>query len=184
MALLYTVDEYEVKNYRNMPILAVSFAIFMAVIYGAAHLLLMYELPADNENVTTFKDSFWLCFMAASTIGFGDYYPVTDGGRTVIGSMFILGGVMLGTIIGLVGNMVMGFTDTGVKNRELRHQIDRLIEHNEEVEELVQHLSGQLTESHTMNETMYDHNKLIETKLDTLMKHVDETTELKMEITS
>ena len=182
MAILYSIDNYGVKNYRNTPILFVALVIFMLVIYIAAHLLLQYEIPADNENVTNFRDAFWLCFMAASTIGFGDFYPVTDGGRTVIGSMFILGGVMLGTIIGLVGNMIMGFMDTNVKNRELRMQLNELTKHNEEVEILVQNLSRQLTESHEMNESMYTHNKLIEKKLDVLMKHVDDTTpELKME---
>lgn len=181
MALLHSIDEYGVKNYRNFPILIVAFAIFMLVIYGAAHLLLTYEIHAINSNVTNFGDSFWLCFMAASTIGFGDFYPVTTAGRTIIGSMFILGGVMLGTIIGLVGSMIMSFTDTGVKNRELRLQVSELTDHNGQIESLVEHLSGQLHESHSMNEAMYEHNKQIEHKLNILMRHVDETTpELKM----
>lgn len=183
--ILYSVDEYGVKNYHNMPILGVALAFFFVVIYAAAHILLHFEVGAETANVTNFVDAFWLCFMAASTIGFGDFYPVTAGGRTVIGSMFILGGVMLGTIIGLVGNMVMGFMDTNVKNRELRLQLQELMEHNEQVELASTHLMRQLNESHKMNEDMFSHNKAIETKLDILMKHVDKTTpELKMESTS
>lgn len=173
--IFYRIDKYNVKNYRNLPILGIALFVFFLVIWVAAKLLLIYEVSSDHENVTSFEEAFWLCFMAASTIGFGDYYPVTTGGRFIIGSMFIQGGVMLGIIVGLIANAIMSFTDTNVKNRELKRQMHNLTGHNEKLEIY-------LADLHFHNETLYQHNKQIEEKLDILMKHVDDTTpELKME---
>ena len=161
MNIFYHDDEYGVRNYHDLPILLVSFVIFFMIVALSAKGVLYYEIQDDAANISNYTDSFWLCFMAASTIGFGDYYPITTGGRVIIGSMFILGGVMLGTIIGLVADMVLGFTDTNVKNRELRQQIDDLTNHNEKLEVTLSNLDN---------------------KLEILMKHVDDTTpELKME---
>ena len=176
------VDEYGVKNYRNFPILICAFAMFLLIVYTMGNMLYDVEINAPGANITKLNDAIWLIYMAASTIGFGDFYPVTFEGRIIVGSMFLVGAIFLGTIIGLVGNMVMGFMDTSVKNRELRLQLRELQLHNEQVEEATSHLMGQLTESHKMNEHMFDHNKQIENKLDILMKHMDEVTpELAME---
>ena len=175
MTIFYTVDEYGIREYRSFTLLVIAFAIFLTIIWFAAHGLLYFELPAGNGNVKTFGNAYWLCFMSASTIGFGDFYPVTTGGRMIVGSMFIVGGVMLGTIIGLAANMIMKFTDTNIKNRELRKQIHELTSHNEKLEAFLLQLKEH-------NEELYEHNVLVEKKLEILMSHVDETTpNLKMQ---
>jgi len=165
--IFYYYDEYNVKNYRNLPILLIFLCIFFTIIYFAGGLLLAFEAPAMTENVTNLADAIWLCYMAASTIGFGDFYPVTLGGRVVVGSMFLLGAVMLGIIIGLVHNMMLGWLDTSVKNRELRQHVQNLTDHNEKLESYLLKLQ--------------QHNEMLEHRMDILMEHVDKTTpELEM----
>lgn len=183
MANLFSYeDEYGIKNYRNFPILAIIFSVFVLVVYTMGNILYHVEINAPGHNITKLNDAIWLVYMAASTIGFGDFYPVTFIGRIIVGSMFLIGALFLGSILGLAANITMGFMDTSVKNRELRAEVRELREHNEQVELATSHLMKQLTESHKMNEDMFDHNKHIEAKLDVLMNHMDEVTpELKME---
>lgn len=72
--------------------------------------------------------------MSASTIGFGDFYPVTLGGRMVVAGMFYIGVGIVGFIGALIAERVLGFADTNVKNRELRHQNAEILAHNIELE--------------------------------------------------
>lgn len=136
--LFYSVDEYGVRNFHTSPILIATFLVFFGIIWFAAHGVLHFESFSTTANVTNFQDAFWLCFMSASTIGFGDFYPTTIGGRLIIGSMFVLGGVILGIIIGLVSSKIMSFTDTSVKNRELRKQNAAILVEMKEAKESYQ----------------------------------------------
>ena len=56
------------------------------------------ERRSPGANITTMGDSVWWAFTTVSTVGYGDYFPVTGTGRLVaIGLM--LGGV---TLVGVV----------------------------------------------------------------------------------
>jgi len=72
--------------------------------------------------------------MSASTIGFGDHFPVTLGGRMVVALMFYLGVGLVGFIGALIAERMLGFADTNVKNRELRQQNKDILAHNKELE--------------------------------------------------
>ena len=137
---VFTIDHYGVKNYR------LTFLSFLAVVilYGSiaalSPLLLWFELRAEGANIQTFADAFWTLQMSASTIGFGDYYPVSFGGRLIVALMFYLGVGLVGFIGALVADKLLGFADTNVKNRELREQNAVLLAHNRELERKIDRL--------------------------------------------
>lgn len=56
-----------------------------------------------NPNVNNFWDSYWWTWVTITTVGYGDIYPVTDGGRIVAILLMITGIGTLGTFIALVG---------------------------------------------------------------------------------
>jgi voltage-gated potassium channel len=72
--------------------------------------------------------------MSASTIGFGDHFPVTVGGRMVVAAMFYVGVGLVGFIGALIAERMLGFADTNVKNRELRQQNSDILAHNKALE--------------------------------------------------
>lgn len=119
---LYRVDEYGVKNY-NFAILAFFLFLVMAFLtISLGHIAYIFEVENSNSPVKSYSDALWLMVMSASTIGFGDVYPVTLVGRIAVYTMFLLGVGILGTLGAVFANRLFGFADTNIKNRELRKQ--------------------------------------------------------------
>lgn len=131
---VYEVDEYGVRNYRTRALAVLSVGFLYGVIALLAYLLLHFEQQSPDANITNYADAFWALQMSASTIGFGDFYPVTLGGRMVVAGMFYIGVGIVGFIGALIAERVLGFADTNVKNRELRKQNADILAHNIELE--------------------------------------------------
>ena len=131
---VYEVDEYGIRNYRMRALALLSVGFLYGVIAVLAQLLLFFELQSSDANITNYADAFWALQMSASTIGFGDFYPVTLGGRMVVAGMFYIGVGIVGFIGALIAERVLGFADTNVKNRELRKQNAEILAHNIELE--------------------------------------------------
>lgn len=137
---IYVVDHYGVKNYRLTFLSLLAVLILYGAIGALSPVLLWFEHAAANANIHSYADAFWTLQMAASTIGFGDYYPVSFGGRLIVALMFYLGVGLVGFIGALVADKLLGFADTNVKNRELREQNAVLLAHNRELERKIDKL--------------------------------------------
>lgn len=141
---IYEVDEYNIRNYRTRALAILSVGFLYITIAILAWVLLQFELESSDANITNYADAFWALQMSASTIGFGDFYPVTLGGRMVIALMFYVGVGIVGFIGALIAERVLGFADTNVKNRELRKQNTEILEHNIQLEKKMDRLLAQL----------------------------------------
>jgi len=142
---VYKTDEFNIKNYSAGFLALVAVAILYSLIALMSGVLLWCELDAPGANIDNYGDAFWTLQMSASTIGFGDHFPVSLGGRTVVAMMFYIGVGIVGFIGAQIADRVLGFADTNVKNRELRKQ----------------------------NTEILAHNKILEKKLDTLISALD-----------
>lgn len=131
---IYYLDDYGVKNYYTRFLAFASFGTLYLVIALFAYLLFHYEMQVTGSNITSYGEAFWCLQMAASTIGFGDVYPVSQEGRIITAAMFYIGVGLVGYIGAIVAEKVMGFSDTNIKNRELRLQNERIMQHNLELE--------------------------------------------------
>ena len=137
---LYKTDEYGIRNYSLLALGFTGIGLLYSVIALLAVALLQFEAGAPNGNINTYVDAFWTLQMSASTIGFGDHFPVTIGGRTVVAVMFYVGVGLVGFIGALIAERILGFADTNVKNRELRQQNDDILAHNKILEKKLDHL--------------------------------------------
>lgn len=126
----YSIDEFGVKNYNSFYLLLITITVLYSIIALFSFPLYHYELAAPNSNIHSYKDAFWTLQMSASTIGFGDFYPVTAQGRIIVATMFYIGVGLVGFVGAQFVNKFVGFSDTNVKNRELRKQNKQLLEHN------------------------------------------------------
>jgi len=142
----YTIDEFGIKNYKSRYILLLTVVTLYLIMAGAAQLLLSFELSDPNANITTYNNAFWALQMSSSTIGFGDYYPVTTAGRVIVMSMFYIGVGLMSFIGAQFINRFFGFSNTNVKNRELRKQNKEILEHNKQLEKKIDTLVSKVEE--------------------------------------
>jgi voltage-gated potassium channel len=57
-------------------------------------LVLFFEPGAPHANITTGGDAVWWGIVTVTTVGYGDQYPVTTGGR-IVGTFLLIAGVVL-----------------------------------------------------------------------------------------
>jgi len=125
---LHQTDEFGVKNYKTRYLALMGMAVVYLIIALCSGVLHYFEAQNPDANITNYGQAFWVLIMASSTIGFGDFYPTTLGGYVIVTIMFYIGVGMMGYIGALIASKIMGFSETNVKNRELRHQNARILE--------------------------------------------------------
>lgn len=133
----YTIDEFGVRNYNSFYLLIITILVLYGIIAILSLPLYQFESAVPNSNITTYKDAFWTLQMSASTIGFGDFYPITLEGRIIVAAMFYIGVGMVGFVGAQFVNKFVGFSDTNVKNRELRKQNKEILEQNKLLEQKI-----------------------------------------------
>lgn len=71
-------------------------------------LILHFESGVDGSNIATPGDAIWWAFVTITTVGYGDYYPVTTGGRIVAATLCVAGIGLFGTFSGMAANWLLG----------------------------------------------------------------------------
>lgn len=75
----------------------VLFLVIIVVEFGSM-LVLWFEQYAPGANITSGGDAVWWAFVSITTVGYGDKYPVTMGGRTAAVLMFWAGLTLIGVL--------------------------------------------------------------------------------------
>ena len=108
-------------NYKRFFI----FFVISAVIYIMLLMeLLNLEKTNPSANLRHFDDAVWYSIVTVATVGYGDYVPVTTGGRAIglifIGLSFTLYGLIIGRITNFMAtikeNQRLGYAGTDFKN--------------------------------------------------------------------
>lgn len=109
------------------------------LIYGAGTALLLIwqsslavldaERHAPGANITSFGDAVWWAFCTVTTVGYGDYTPVTAQGRVVAVLLMIGGVVLVGLITATFASWVLERATRGHEDQvpATRADIERVI---------------------------------------------------------
>lgn len=80
--------------------------------FVGALLVVYFERQSPEANITSFGNALWWVGETVSTVGYGDYYPVTVGGRIVAVLLFI-NGVALVSV--LTAGLAQSYTSSEAK---------------------------------------------------------------------
>ncbi|RYD20135.1 MAG: ion transporter [Verrucomicrobiaceae bacterium] len=78
-------------------------------------IILNLEKDEPNANIKTPSDALWWSVVTVTTVGYGDRYPVTDGGRVVAAVLMTAGVGLFGTFTGFVASM---FVEPDIRREE------------------------------------------------------------------
>jgi voltage-gated potassium channel len=84
----------------------VIFLVFVNLEF-ATMAVLAFEDNAPGADITTAGDALWWGIVTMTTVGYGDYAPVTDGGRFVGAFLMIVGVGLFGVIAAFAANLFL-----------------------------------------------------------------------------
>lgn len=88
------------------------------VLATASTLVLQFESQSAEANITTGWDAFWYSIVTITTVGYGDFYPVSYWGRITAIFVMIAGVGLIGVIASLLSGFLIGDQDDSEPEEE------------------------------------------------------------------
>ena len=70
--------------------------------------MLQFESRSPNANITTGGDALWYAIVSITTVGYGDFYPVTTAGRTTAIFIMFMGVGIIGALASILASLLVG----------------------------------------------------------------------------
>ncbi|GGF12448.1 potassium channel family protein [Subtercola lobariae] len=104
------------------------FSTLILAIYVGALGVLDAEQNASGANIRTLGDALWWAVVTVTTVGYGDFVPVTPQGRFVAAALMLSGVALIGTITGTLASFLSEKTRAGDASRVAasQKQVDEL----------------------------------------------------------
>jgi voltage-gated potassium channel len=98
----------DVVQYRSQYALFITLLAAILVLTTASLLVLQFESQSPQANIRTGGESIWYSIVTITTVGYGDYYPVTTGGR-IAGVFIMMAGVgIIGALASILASVLIG----------------------------------------------------------------------------
>jgi voltage-gated potassium channel len=93
-----------------------------ATLFVGAWLVLLFEQNAKGSNIHTYPDALWWAIVTVTTVGYGDRYPTTEGGRAVAVVLMLLGISLIGVLTATIASVfVKEHTDANKEEYQKGH---------------------------------------------------------------
>jgi voltage-gated potassium channel len=134
----------DVLKNRSQYTAFITILLTIIILATASVLVLQFEGQAPDAKITTGRDAFWYSIVTITTVGYGDYYPVTAGGR--ITAMFIMfaGVGIIGVLASILSSILVGEPSISVEEDLLA------VEAKPKVEEEIAAIKAELAAMHQL----------------------------------
>ena len=129
------------------------YAVTFVVLFGALFTL-MFEIDAPGANIQSFGDATWWAFVTVTTVGYGDFTPVTVPGRVIAVLIMFTGAAAVGAVTAAVASRFInsGNAASAAASQETQEsqakvadsKLDELIVHLKSMEQEVRHIADRL----------------------------------------
>jgi voltage-gated potassium channel len=86
----------------------ITILLTILVLTVAGVLVLQFESKAPNANITTGGDALWYSIVTITTVGYGDFYPVTTAGRITAIFIMFMGVGIIGALASILASLLVG----------------------------------------------------------------------------
>jgi voltage-gated potassium channel len=94
-----------------------------ATLFLGAWLVLLFEENTKSSNIHSYPDALWWAIVTVTTVGYGDRYPVSEGGRAVAAILMLLGIGLIGVLTATVASVfVKEHTDANKEEYRKGHE--------------------------------------------------------------
>lgn len=94
-----------------------------ATLFLGAWLVLLFEENAKGSNIHSYPDALWWAIVTVTTVGYGDRYPASEGGRAVAVVLMLLGIGLIGVLTATVASVfVKEHTDANKEEYRKGHE--------------------------------------------------------------
>ncbi|MCL1058761.1 potassium channel family protein [Shewanella gelidimarina] len=90
---------------RRQATLASLLVALVTILTFASVLVLIVESGVEGANIETAEDAIWWALVTISTVGYGDYYPITTAGHIIGGFVIVCGVSFFGVISGYMASV-------------------------------------------------------------------------------
>lgn len=118
----------------------VSASVVLLILIGSLAVL-DAERHAPGATITTFRKALWWTFVTITTVGYGDYSPVTPTGRLIAMGVMLAGIALIGVVTATLASWIVDqvSAEEQKSTNVTRDQIGELDQRLHHIEELITH---------------------------------------------
>jgi voltage-gated potassium channel len=95
----------------------------VGLLFLGAWLVLLFEKNAAGSNIHSYHDAIWWAVVTVTTVGYGDRFPVSEGGRAVAVVLMLVGIGLIGVLTATVASFfVQEHTDANKDQLKAAHE--------------------------------------------------------------
>jgi voltage-gated potassium channel len=98
----------DILENRSQYALFITILLTLLVLTVCSTLVLQFESTSPDANITSGGDALWYAIVTITTVGYGDFYPVTGAGRVTAMFIMFMGVGIIGALASLLASLLVG----------------------------------------------------------------------------
>lgn len=115
------------KHYRASTTGLFTTGLILIALSLGSTMVLAFEIRSPDSHIRSAEDALWWAFVTMTTVGYGDEFPTTRGGRVVALTMMSVGVAVFGAVSALLTSWIIGPSDSN-ELQQLRRGTDDIRE--------------------------------------------------------